>query len=195
MQKVYFNVQWLNKFHPAYVANGREWRLRNSINRHETVVDPSLEKSRAAEDFARAFLEESIALSDKTIISYSKRNVRRQLIRFYNEVDAVQLVDKDTVAIFEVKHSNRNSAFKKAHKQLTHNAEILSTLYKNVLRFLVIVEPEMIEEDVDVKSCSRKDFETQESDFVLIDLPTERVGKDKVALIWLNRDVQLEHDN
>ena len=185
MQKIYFNVQWLSKSHPAYVENGREWRIENGVNRHETVVDPSLEKSREAEAFARAFLQESIELSDKTILSYLKRNPRGQLIRFYKEIDAVQLIDKDTVAIFEVKHSNRNSAFKKGHNQLTQNAEILSALYKNVLKFLVIVEPELIEDEVDVKSRSRHDFETEDSSFVLINLPTQRVSEDKVALIWL----------
>ena len=107
----------------------------------------------------------------------------------------MQLIDKDTVAIFEVKHSNRNSAFKKGHNQLTQNSEILSALYKNVLKFLVIVEPELIEDEVDVKSRSRQDFETQESGFVLIDLPTQRVGENKVALIWLHMESQFDYDN
>ena len=185
MQKIYFNVQWVSKFHPAYIAYGREWRISKSINRHEAEVDPSLQISRDAEDYARAFLGQTITLSDKTIISFLKRNSRGQLIQFYNEVDAVHSVDKDTVVIFEVKNSNRKGAFKKARQQLNNNAEILSLLYKKVFRCLIIVEPIQIEDEPDEAALSRVDFETIDSGFNLVNLPSEIVSEENVALIWL----------
>ena len=176
----------IRRSHPAYVANGREWRISRSVNRHETEVDPSLEKSRDAEAYARLFLEQTIILSDKTIISFLKRNSRGQLIQFYNEVDAVHFVDKDKVVIFEVKNSNRKGAFKKARQQLNKNAEILSLLYKKVFRCLIIVEPNQNEGEPDESALSRVDFATIDSGFNLVNLPSEIVSDENVALIWLN---------
>ena len=193
MHKTYFNIHLVTPQDKGYLADCSYHRQEKNVNRHETTADPSLEKSRDAEKYARSYLSSYVALHEKTILVFTLRNSRGQLSKTYRELDGVFIQDKNTIVIFEIKYSNKKNALKKAREQLSQSAQILSLIYNKIIKCIVLVEPpEIISDDPTELDLASKDrlitdeyFELSKEYKLLINDAFKDLGPELIGVIRL----------
>lgn len=92
-----------------------------------------------AEHALRGWLAEHVTLSDTRILGYEEIRSRRASQR-YRELDAVAVLDRRTIHIFEIKASRTANAIRKAYAQLNETREILRLLYATVYTTILLVD-------------------------------------------------------
>ncbi len=92
-----------------------------------------------AEEVLRAWLAAQISLSEARILGYEEIRGRRASHR-YRELDAVAVLDRRTIHIFEIKASRTAGAVRKAYAQLNETRAILRLLYATVYTTIFLVD-------------------------------------------------------
>ncbi|MBC8078108.1 MAG: hypothetical protein H7Y32_18670 [Chloroflexales bacterium] len=93
-----------------------------------------------AEAALRAWLGETLTISDRRILEYEERRNRRGTMK-YREIDAVVLNDAErSVWVFEIKASRTGGSLRKAIGQLRETREILLLLYRKVFTTVLLVD-------------------------------------------------------
>lgn len=92
-----------------------------------------------AEAALRGWLTAQITLSDRRIVEYHEHRGRSTIMK-YRELDAVSILNPQTIHVFEIKASHRAGSLRRASQQLRDTRTILGMLFNQVHTTIMLVD-------------------------------------------------------
>ncbi len=109
-----------------------------------------------AEQALRGWLGTQLDLAETRILGYEELRGRRGTQR-YRELDALTVLDRRTVHVFEIKASRTASAIRRAYAQLQETRAILRLLYPTVYATILLVDTGILSADAIIALMDQDD--------------------------------------
>jgi hypothetical protein len=178
MTKRYGRARLITPDDPGYQAYLEPFRIARSYQRAMRPPSSRQVFGEQVEELLRNWLGQSRPLSDRRYLEYEERRGEHWVLK-YRELDALEIVSRDTIHVFEIKTSSSARSLRRGVLQLKEDREILSLLFPHVCATLLFVDTGMVPAERGA-ALARMEMTVQ-----LEELPKRAGLETEIGLLWI----------